>query len=114
MTSEGTGAPEQHDVFIVIARIVDKPTEIGIYDYSGTQVRPLFPWTASAVFISVQRGYDHTFVYVVDRDFVAELRFVVVGVTHAPSNVAVNGVPGKARRNRREASSEERPARLRC
>lgn len=83
---EGTGAPDQHDVFIIIARIVDKPPEIGVYDYAGTQVRPLFPWTASAVFISVQRGYDHAFVYVVDRDFVAEFCFVVVGVTQVPSN----------------------------
>lgn len=33
---EGTGAPDQHDVFMIIARIVDKPSEIGVYDYAGT------------------------------------------------------------------------------
>ena len=79
---EGSGAPDQHDVFMIIAAIVDKPSEIGVYDNAGSQVRPRFPWTAGAVFISVQRGYDHAFVDVVDRDFVAEFRFVAVGVKH--------------------------------
>ena len=72
---------------MITVRIVDKPSEICVDDYACTQVRPLFPWTASAVFISVQRRYYHSFVYVIDRDLVAESCFVVVRVTHAPSNV---------------------------
>ena len=74
---------------MITGGIVDKPSEICVDDYACTKVRPLFPWTASAVFISVQRRDDHSFVYVIDRDLVAESRFVVVRVTHAPSNVRV-------------------------
>jgi hypothetical protein len=81
--------------------IVDEPSEICVDDYSCTQVCPLFPWTASAVFISVQRRYNHSFVYVVDRDLVAESRFVVVRVTHAPSNVELRRLRGFSRRSPR-------------
>ena len=31
---EGTSAPDQHDVFMITARIMDKPSEICVYDYA--------------------------------------------------------------------------------
>src|SRR5688572_850249 len=75
---------------MITVGIVDKSPEVCVDNYACTKVRPLFPWTASAVFISVHTRDDDSFVYVIDRHLVAEFRFVVVRVTHALPNVRVS------------------------
>ncbi len=102
---EGTGAFDEHDMFIGPLLVMHEASKVRIYEDAGTQMRPLDLGTAFAELAAINVSDHNAFVLAIDHDLVANSRLVVVRVPHVPSNVLVNGGPSRttldiARRSR--------------